>query len=89
MDTLLLFDIPVDRCQPHGVWFDKDELADVLERSASLLGGPPTVAIAPAAEDPVASSIAVDFAGEVLTGTSGVTEGILELLGAIVSAIDF
>jgi len=29
----MLFDVPVDRCQPHGIWFDADELALVLYRS--------------------------------------------------------
>jgi Zn-finger nucleic acid-binding protein len=34
MEPLALFDIPVDRCRGHGVWFDAGELAEVLERSA-------------------------------------------------------
>ncbi len=33
MQALVLFSVPVDRCRAHGVWFDGDELALVLERS--------------------------------------------------------
>src|SRR5688500_14717523 len=33
METLRLFGVVVDRCHAHGVWFDKDELAEVLHRS--------------------------------------------------------
>lgn len=34
MKPLLLYDVPVDRCDAHGVWFDPGELAEVLHRSA-------------------------------------------------------
>ena len=30
METLLLFEVPVDRCRAHGVWFDPGELDQVL-----------------------------------------------------------
>lgn len=33
MDEPLVFDVPVDRCEPHGMWFDKAELERVIERS--------------------------------------------------------
>ncbi len=37
MERTQLLGIPVDYCEPHnhGVWFDKDELRQVLERVAS------------------------------------------------------
>jgi Zn-finger nucleic acid-binding protein len=88
METLLLFETPVDRCHSHGVWFDKDELAEVLRRST----------IKPAA-DPGGAYIAGDFAGDVALETaivagevaveSGIIDGILDVLGGIFSAIDF
>jgi len=34
MRTLLLFDVPIDSCIKHGVWFDGQELALVLLRAA-------------------------------------------------------
>jgi Zn-finger nucleic acid-binding protein len=33
MDEPLVFDVPIDRCEAHGMWFDKAELARVIERS--------------------------------------------------------
>jgi Zn-finger nucleic acid-binding protein len=42
MTVLALFDIEVDRCEQHGVWFDGKELAMVLE-SASVVD-PRTIA---------------------------------------------
>jgi Zn-finger nucleic acid-binding protein len=33
MDEPLVFDVPIDRCESHGMWFDKAELDRVLERS--------------------------------------------------------
>lgn len=33
MDEPLIFDIPVDRCEAHGLWFDKAELDEVVARS--------------------------------------------------------
>ena len=37
MQTLALFEVPVDRCRGHGVWFDAEELASVLLRSKDAL----------------------------------------------------
>ena len=34
MRTLLLYDVPIDSCMKHGVWFDAQELALVLLRAA-------------------------------------------------------
>ena len=36
METLALFDVPIDRCLAHGLWFDADELSTVLLRSQDL-----------------------------------------------------
>lgn len=33
MDEPLIFDVPIDRCSAHGMWFDKAELEQVIERS--------------------------------------------------------
>ena len=33
MDEPLVFDIPIDRCAAHGMWFDKAELEKVITRS--------------------------------------------------------
>ncbi|MBL9013322.1 MAG: zf-TFIIB domain-containing protein [Myxococcales bacterium] len=37
MDEPLLFDVPIDRCAAHGMWFDKAELEQVIARAN--LGG--------------------------------------------------
>lgn len=89
MEALLLFDVPVDRCHAHGVWFDKDELAAVLHRSAQVRPQSPANAgdagTALAAAE-VGGSVAADVAIEVVPG---ILEGVLEVLGGIFSAIDF
>lgn len=36
METLALFEVPIDRCLAHGLWFDADELSTVLLRSQDL-----------------------------------------------------
>jgi Zn-finger nucleic acid-binding protein len=43
MQAAVLFHIPIDRCaeKKHGVFFDKDELAQVLERVGSEEPEPP------------------------------------------------
>ena len=33
MDEPLIFDIPIDRCAAHGMWFDKAELEKVIAHS--------------------------------------------------------
>lgn len=33
MDEPLVFDVPIDRCEEHGMWFDKAELDRVIQRS--------------------------------------------------------
>ncbi|MEJ7599074.1 MAG: zf-TFIIB domain-containing protein [Kofleriaceae bacterium] len=45
METLALFDVPIDRCLDHGLWFDADELSSVLFRSQEA--GAPAVPSGP------------------------------------------
>ena len=33
MDEPRIYDVPVDRCAAHGIWFDKAEFEEVLKRS--------------------------------------------------------
>lgn len=42
METLALFEVPVDRCRGHGIWFDVDEMAVVLLRSQQAVKPPAT-----------------------------------------------
>lgn len=89
METLLLFDVAVDRCHTHGVWFDKDELSEVLRRSTIK---PPAPKGAP---DPVGDLAVADLAVESVVAVgevaadAGIIEGVLDVLGGIFSAIDF
>jgi Zn-finger nucleic acid-binding protein len=89
METLLLFDIPVDRCHSHGVWFDKDELAEVLRRSTIVPKEPRDPSTALEVADVAAEGVFV--VGEVAleAASSGILEGVLDVIGGIFSAIDF
>ena len=86
METLLLFEIAVDRCHSHGVWFDKDELAEVLRRSTIKQPQP---------SDPGTAFAIAELAGEGALAVgevavdAGILEGVLDVLGGIFSAIDF
>jgi Zn-finger nucleic acid-binding protein len=93
METLLLFEVPVDRCHSHGVWFDADELAEVLRRAsthvdvdldASAARGSTAGAVAAASLDVTAgvTEVALEAA------SVGLVEGVLEVIGGIFSAID-
>jgi Zn-finger nucleic acid-binding protein len=67
MQTLALFDVPVDRCRGHGVWFDAEELAAVLLRSKDALDDafPMPTRVAPGPSTPMQGSraeLAVDGA---------------------------
>jgi Zn-finger nucleic acid-binding protein len=46
MDEPLVFDVPIDSCSEHGMWFDKAELERVIERS-KITGWHATAAPAP------------------------------------------
>lgn len=43
LTTTLVFDVEIERCAEHGMWFDKAELAEVMKRSRNdewrLYGG--------------------------------------------------
>ncbi|HLL21105.1 MAG TPA: zf-TFIIB domain-containing protein [Kofleriaceae bacterium] len=83
METALLFGVPVDRCHAHGVWFDKDELSEMLRRSAAHVQPAESAALAGLA-------VLDDTADDVMyVASSGVLEGILDVVGGIFSAIDF
>lgn len=60
MDTVQLVDVELDRCKPHGVWFDRFELQTVLERAGSL---PKPKVHAP---EPVAKADKLETTGAVL-----------------------
>lgn len=38
MTGYFMGDVAIDRCSEHGVWFDKDELAQVLQANATAYG---------------------------------------------------
>ncbi len=35
MSTLRLFDVPVDRCDKHGVWLARDELETIVAHASA------------------------------------------------------
>jgi Zn-finger nucleic acid-binding protein len=35
METLKLFAVPVDRCAPHGVWLDREELDAIVKHAGT------------------------------------------------------
>lgn len=92
METLLLFGVPVDRCHSHGVWFDKDEMPEMLRRSAAYVKpAPATTAIAAPVE---VGALALDVGAAAVevaleAASAGIFEGVLEVIGGIFSALDF
>lgn len=92
MEPLRLFEVPVDRCHAHGVWFDHGELGKVLHRSAQqakaegLDDSRWTTAEVAADVGDVALSVAAEAAE---AGGSGIVEGVLDVIGGIFSALDF
>lgn len=94
METLLLFGVPVDRCHSHGVWFDKDELAETLRRSASHtqptpVGNNDGAWVAADVAGEVAIDTAVVATSVAIEATPGILEGVLDVIAGIFSAIDF
>ena len=75
MEPLRLFDVPVDRCHSHGVWFDKDELATVLQKSAVYVEPNPEM---PAEPQPPRDNTALAF-----DVAAGALEFVLTMLGEI------
>ncbi|MGN6105976.1 MAG: zf-TFIIB domain-containing protein [Kofleriaceae bacterium] len=95
MQALLLFDVPVDRCTVHGVWFDRDELSMVLLRASRH--DPATVAVIAAENrsviDPSGAieltADAVDVAVDAVVDTSdsGVFEVVIDGVGVVAEAV--
>ncbi|MGE3547018.1 MAG: zf-TFIIB domain-containing protein [Kofleriaceae bacterium] len=97
MLTFTLWDVPVDRCRHHGVWFDANELRTVLLRGAKPLGpssdtAPSTGQASPAdsssaggASPGPVSDAATYLASETVGGAVG---AVLELVGDLIAAID-
>lgn len=80
MQTLALFDVPIDRCAAHGLWFDRDELSTVLLQSRQPAVVAATAAGVTAVEPTSTSSVTATI-GDGLD----VVGGIFELLGEIFS----
>lgn len=99
METLVVRDTPIDRCQRHGVWFDANELAHVLVAVAAV------AAVAPAPADPardsaaaeVGAEVGVELAleasevavatGEVAAAGGGVFEVVIDGVGVVAEAV--
>lgn len=79
MEPLHLFEVPVDRCHSHGVWFDKHELAEALRRSAGHVRRPDGSRV-----DSAQLAADVGDAG-VLTAV----EAVVDVIGGLFSALDF
>lgn len=78
MEALQLFAVPVDRCHSHGVWFDHDELAEALRRSAGHVRRPDGSRV-----DSAQLAAEVGDAG-VMT----VVEGVVDVIGGLFAALD-
>ncbi|MGE0551729.1 MAG: zf-TFIIB domain-containing protein [Kofleriaceae bacterium] len=97
MLTYTLWDVHVDRCKHHGVWFDANELRNVLLRGAKPLGPSSSSTLAtPGQAGPanpprlgggsraLAEALAFDGfgAGGAMVGSA------LELIGDLISSLD-
>lgn len=67
METLCLYDVPIDRCKGHGIWLDGGELEGVLEHCTR----PRRASESPSAERPRALQTS-DVAGDVAVGVAEV-----------------
>jgi hypothetical protein len=65
MESVVLFDVTVDRCAPHGVWFERNGLTAVLERSTRVIV--PAVAAAAVVAPPASTTSGIDAGDEVLS----------------------
>lgn len=74
MTALVVFGVPIDRCRPHGFWFDRDELAQMLYESSQR---PRTEARRSAADTEWSSAACVggDVALDVVGGVAEVAVG--------------
>ena len=97
MQTLALFDVPVDRCPGHGIWFDVDEMAIVLLRSQRAVQPPPSsgftpVDVAELAVDGtyLAANVGIEAAGASLTAgveVLDVVAGGAEVAGSVAGSV--
>lgn len=80
MESLVLYDVTVDRCAPHGVWFERHGLTSVLERSAVPAAA--AVAMVPIVAAPPSTTSGID-AGDVALGVVDVAASGIDVLGVI------
>jgi len=98
MESVVLFDVTVDRCAPHGVWFERNGLTAVLERStmpaaaagvaAAVVAPPPSTTSGIDAGDVALAVVdvaanGIDVIGVIGDVGSAVVETALDVIGAI------
>lgn len=84
MESVVLFDVTVDRCPPHGVWFERHGLTSVLERCTVPAAA--AVAMVPVVAAPPPSTASGIDAGDVALGVVDVAASgidVLEVIGDI------
>lgn len=57
MERVKLADVELDRCTPHGIWFDANELQAVLQRAPQWSGSAAALAAPVAANDDSSSAV--------------------------------
>jgi Zn-finger nucleic acid-binding protein len=80
MESVVLFDVTVDRCAPHGVWFERNGLTAVLERSTRVIV--PAVAAAAVVAPPASTTSGID-AGDVVLGVVDVAASGIDVVGVV------
>lgn len=92
METLTLFDVNVERCHSHGVWFAEGDLSEMLRRSSRLKradddGDVALWMCADAGADLLDASVCVgaEIAAEAVS--AGLLEGVLDVIGGIFSHV--
>jgi Zn-finger nucleic acid-binding protein len=90
METLALFEVPIDRCREHGVWFDKDELAEALHRSAQHVKPAPASASASPLDAVEVAALPLEIVETAVAADVGASmlDGLIDVLGGILSALD-
>lgn len=87
MEAALLFETPVERCHQHGVWFDKNELSNVLHRSSGAVERRESSDGVTVAEVIDAADVATDAGLVIAEAGSDVVDGVLDILGGIFGAL--
>jgi Zn-finger nucleic acid-binding protein len=80
MQTVTLVGIALDRCAPHGVWFDANELQAVLQRAPQM---PEPGAISPSPKPVHAMSARNDEASDSSTSSSSSGSSAFAAVGAV------